>query len=77
MKLVSNAMANATRRKIMSMLVESNRTQEEISKFVGSTMLDYHLQTLQQAGLIGLKEGEHVISVLDAIGLPGENGAFH
>ena len=46
-KLVSNAMANATRRKIMSMLVESNRTQDEISKFVGPTMLDYHLQMLR------------------------------
>jgi DNA-binding transcriptional ArsR family regulator len=29
-KLVSNAMANATRRKIMAMLVESNRTIEFI-----------------------------------------------
>ena len=27
-KLVSNAMANATRRKIMTMLVEGNRTME-------------------------------------------------
>jgi predicted transcriptional regulator len=48
-KLVSNAMADATRRKIMAMLVENNRIQEEISKFVGPTMLDYHLQMLQQA----------------------------
>ena len=53
-KLVSNAMANATRRKIMAMLVESNRTVEEISAFVPS-MLDYHLQMLQQAGLIEIK----------------------
>ena len=56
-KLVSNAMANATRRKIMAMITESSRTQEEISKTVGPTMLDYHLQMLQQAGLVEMKDG--------------------
>ena len=61
-KLVSNAMANATRRKIMSMLVESNRTPEEISKFVGPAMLDYHLQMLQQAGLVEMKDGTVVLT---------------
>ena len=55
-KLVSNAIANVTRRKIMSMLVESNRTQEEISKSVGPSMLDYHLQLLQQAGLVDIND---------------------
>lgn len=55
-KLVSNAMANATRRKIMSMLMERDRTHEEIEGAVGATMLDYHLQMLQQAGLVQLKE---------------------
>jgi ArsR family metal-binding transcriptional regulator len=54
-KLVSNAMANATRRKIMAMLVEGNKTMEEIAKSVPS-MLDYHLQLLQQAGLIEIKD---------------------
>ena len=61
-KLVSNAMANATRRKIMAMLVESNRTQEEISKSVGQSMLDYHLQMLQQAGLIEIKQDAVVLT---------------
>jgi len=56
-KLVSNAMANATRRKIMAMLVESRRTPDEIAKSVGPNMLDYHLQMLQQAGLAEAKEG--------------------
>ncbi len=60
-KLVSNAMANATRRKIMAMLVEGNRTMEEISKSVPS-MLDYHLQMLQQAGLIEIKDGLVVLT---------------
>jgi ArsR family metal-binding transcriptional regulator len=61
-KLVSNAMANATRRKIMAMLVETNRTQEEISKFVGPAMLEYHLQMLQQAGLVEIKERTAVLT---------------
>jgi ArsR family metal-binding transcriptional regulator len=56
-KLVSNAMANATRRKIMAMLVEGRRTPDEIAKSVGPNMLDYHLQMLQQAGLAEAKEG--------------------
>jgi len=61
-KLVSNAMANITRRKIMAMLVETSRTKEEIEKTVGSSMLDYHLQILQQAGLIELKDGTVVLT---------------
>jgi len=55
-KLVSNAMANVTRRKIMAMLVEGGRKREEIEKAVGASMLDYHLQMLQQAGLADLKD---------------------
>jgi ArsR family metal-binding transcriptional regulator len=61
-KLLSNAMANATRRKIMAMVVESNRSQEEISKSVGPAMLDYHLQMLEQAGLVEIKEGTVVLT---------------
>jgi len=56
-KLVSNAMANATRRKIMAMLVEKERTRDEIDTAAGGSMLDYHLQMLQQAGLAENKEG--------------------
>ncbi len=54
-KLVSNAMANATRRKIMAKLVESSSTKEEIAKVAGASMLDYHLQMLEQAGLAEIK----------------------
>jgi DNA-binding transcriptional ArsR family regulator len=56
-KLVSNAMANATRRKIMAMLAEKERTKEEIEQAVGGSMLDYHLQMLGQAGLAEMREG--------------------
>ena len=61
-KLVSNAMANAARRKIMAMLVEKDRTREEIEKASGGSMLDYHLQMLQQAGLIEIKESAVVLT---------------
>ena len=61
-KLVSNAMANATRRKIMAMLVEKKRTREEIEQAAGATMLDYHLQMLQQAGLADMKDGLIVLT---------------
>ena len=61
-KLVSNAMANATRRKIMSMLVEKERTREEVEQAAGGSMLDYHLQMLQQAGLAESKEDRIVLT---------------
>jgi len=55
-KLVSNAMANATRRKIMAMLAEKDRTKAEIEQAAGASMLDYHLQMLKQAGLADLRD---------------------
>ena len=61
-KLVSNAMANATRRKIMAMLVEKERTREEVEQAAGASMLDYHLQMLQQAGLADIKEERIVLT---------------
>jgi ArsR family metal-binding transcriptional regulator len=62
-KLVSNAMANATRRKIMAMLVEKERTRAEVEQAAGASMLDYHLQMLQQAGLADIKD--EVITLTD------------
>ncbi len=56
-KLVNNAMSNATRRKIMNFLAEGDRNIEEIGGAVGKTMLDFHLKLLQQAGLIEIGEG--------------------
>ncbi|HPC89728.1 MAG TPA: (Fe-S)-binding protein [Methanothrix sp.] len=61
-RLVSNAMANAARRKIMAMLVEKERTREEVEKAAGGGMLDYHLQMLEQAGLAELKGGNIAIT---------------
>jgi ArsR family metal-binding transcriptional regulator len=61
-KLVSNAMANATRRKIMAMLAEKERTRVEVEQAAGGSMLDYHLQMLQQAGLADMKEGRILLT---------------
>src|SRR5512136_797462 len=61
-KLVSNAMANITRRKIMAMLVENDRKKEEIEKSVGANMLDYHLQMLQHAGLVDFKDDTIILT---------------
>jgi len=61
-KLVNNAMANATRRKIMNFLTDGERSTEEIGGEVGKTMLDFHLKVLQQASLIELGEGTAKLS---------------
>ena len=61
-KLVSNAMANATRRKIMAVLVEKERTKAEVEQAAGGSMLDYHLQMLEQAGLAAMKEGKIAVT---------------
>ncbi|WP_340820155.1 (Fe-S)-binding protein [Methanolobus sp. WCC4] len=55
-KCVSNAMSNVTRRKIMGLLNEDNRSKKEIGEAVGQSMLDYHLQHLQQAEMIVVKD---------------------
>jgi len=56
-KLVNNAMANATRRKIMNFLSAGSKSTEEIGGEVGKTMLDFHLRLLQQASLIEIEDG--------------------
>ena len=57
-KMVSNAMANAPRREMMSFLADGEKTAEEIGEAVGKSMLDYHLKILEGAGLIETKEGK-------------------
>lgn len=56
-KLVNNAMANATRRKIMSFLADGDRSIEEIESAAGKLKIDFHLKILQRASLIELEEG--------------------
>lgn len=54
-KLVGNAMSNAARKKIMNLLKDNSRSKEEIGRIIGQSMLDYHLQLLQQAGLVTIR----------------------
>lgn len=61
-KLVNNAMANATRRKIMNFLANGERSVEEIRGEAGKSMLDFHLKLLQQANLIESGEGSVKLS---------------
>lgn len=61
-KLVNNAMANATRRKIMNFLADHERNSEEIGSVVGKSMLDFHLNVLQQANLVELAGGSVKLS---------------
>jgi ArsR family metal-binding transcriptional regulator len=56
-KLINNAMSNATRRKIMNFLSTGDKSIEEIGGEVGKTMLDFHLKLLQQASLVEMGEG--------------------
>ena len=58
-KLVNNAMANATRRKIMNFLADGDKNTEKIVGEVGKAMFDFHLNVLQQASLIEI-EGSNV-----------------
>jgi DNA-binding transcriptional ArsR family regulator len=57
-KMVSNAMANVPRRKMMAFLAGGERTSEEIGEAVGKSMLDYHLKILEQAGLIEIGDSK-------------------
>jgi ArsR family metal-binding transcriptional regulator len=58
-KMVSNAMANVPRRKMMAFLAGGERTSEEIGEAVGKSMLDYHLKILEGAALIEI--GDHKV----------------
>ncbi|UEC43801.1 MAG: 4Fe-4S domain-containing protein [Methanothrix sp.] len=56
-KMVSNAMANIPRRKMMTFLAGGEKTVAEIGEAAGKSMLDYHLKILEQAGLVEVAEG--------------------
>jgi len=53
---VNFAMCNKARRKIINFLANGDRDVEEIEGLVGKKTLNFHLKTLQDAGLIELEE---------------------
>jgi DNA-binding transcriptional ArsR family regulator len=62
MALVHHALENPIRRKMIILMNEGKLTVPEISAAVGPSMLDYHLNRLELAGLIELHEGVIVLT---------------
>ncbi len=58
MAMVHHALENPIRRKMIIMMNEGVLTVPEISKAVGSNMRDYHLNRLELAGLIEIRDEE-------------------
>jgi ArsR family metal-binding transcriptional regulator len=75
-KLVNFAMANKARRKIINFLANGDSDIEEIEEIAGKKTLEFHLNILQEAGLIELEEGTVKISEYGKNFLKGkqENG---
>lgn len=57
MAMVHHALENPIRRKMIIMMNEGVLTVPEISQAVGPNMLDYHLNRLELAGLIEVRDG--------------------
>ncbi len=62
MALVHHALENPIRRKMMILMNEGLLTVPEIAKAVGESMLDYHLNRLELAGLIEVHDGRIVLT---------------
>jgi DNA-binding transcriptional ArsR family regulator len=57
MALVHHALENPIRRKMIILMNEGKLTVAEIAQAVGESMLDYHLNRLELAGLIEVHDG--------------------
>ena len=62
MALVHHALENPIRRKMIILMNEGQLTVAEIAQAVGESMLDYHLNRLELAGLIEVHEGNIVLT---------------
>ena len=62
MALVHHALENPIRRKMMILMNEGLMTVPEIAKAVWESMLDYHLNRLELAGLIEVHDGRIVLT---------------
>ena len=61
MALVHHALENPIRRKMIILMNEGQLTVAEIAQAVGESMLDYHLNRLELAGLVEVHEGHIVL----------------
>ena len=62
MALVHHALENPIRRKMIILMNEGQLTVAEIARAVGESMLDYHLNRLELAGLIEVHGGHIVLT---------------
>ena len=62
MALVHHALENPIRRKMIILMNEGQLTVAEIAEAVGESMLDYHLNRLELAGLVEVHEGHIVLT---------------
>ena len=62
MALVHHALENPIRRKMIILMNEGQLTVAQIALAVGESMLDYHLNRLELAGLIEVHEGHIVLT---------------
>ena len=62
MALVHHALENPIRRKMIILMNEGQLTVAGIARAVGESMLDYHLNRLELAGLIEVHEGHIVLT---------------
>jgi DNA-binding transcriptional ArsR family regulator len=62
MAQVHHALENPIRRKMIILMNEGQLTVTEIAQSVGESMLDYHLNRLELAGLIEVHEGHIVLT---------------
>jgi DNA-binding transcriptional ArsR family regulator len=62
MALVHHALENPIRRKMIILMNQGVLSVPEIANAVGESMLDYHLNRLELAGLIEVHEGQVVLT---------------
>ncbi len=62
MAMIHHALENPIRRNMIILMNEGKLTVPEIAQAVGPNMLDYHLNRLELAGLIELKDGAIVLT---------------
>ena len=62
MALVHHALENPIRRNMIILMNEGKLTVPEIAQTVGPNMLDYHLNRLELAGLIEVKDEKIILT---------------
>jgi DNA-binding transcriptional ArsR family regulator len=62
MALVHHALENPIRRRMIILMDQGCLTVQDIAQSVGASMLDYHLNRLEFAGMIEVREGSIILT---------------